>query len=441
MMCLTYSPILGGEPLSHEPQIAVVPLDTENIFCSRDAPLFKESPEIGCLTGKPQQQITGRWRGRVDTDFIWSEQDYENLAAFGDLSDVVGLRRARIGVEGELASWGRYIAEIDLASGEVVLRDLFVGFHRAEELHEIRVGHYREPFSLEGSTSATSFAFMERAPINTLDPARNWGLAWFGWNEHEDSTFAIGLFQSASGPSDLQGGDGDDTAATARWTVLPYEEGDRLVHLGIALSSRLPNNGIVLINQQPRSPLLELGDSSSTPFLPTLRIPADFQQLFNVQGAIQNGPLILQAEWYGSWIDQTGGSPVFLHGSYVDASCFLNGGRRVYSKQQGAFGAVQVDHPVLRHFSSKSSQESRGWGAWEATARLAYLDFNDGNLPSGPIPGQSTGVELVQATFGVNWYLADRLRILFNYSLASPQNPTSDEGVANIFGMRLGAFW
>ncbi|HWL11265.1 MAG TPA: porin [Planctomicrobium sp.] len=122
-----------------------------------------------------------------------------------------------------------------------MLRDLFIGFRNPGDLHEIRVGHFREPFSLEGSTSVNSFAFMERSPINALDPARNWGLAWFGWNEQEDSTFAIGLFQSGTGPSDFQGGDGDDTAVTARWTMLPYEEGDRLIHLGFALSSRLPD--------------------------------------------------------------------------------------------------------------------------------------------------------------------------------------------------------
>jgi|GEM_PF-5006026 len=60
---------------------------------------------------------------------------------------------------------------------------------------------------------------MERSPVNTLDPSRNWGLAWFGWNEQEDSTFAIGLFQSGTGPSDLQGGDGD-----GRWIRCVYDK-------------------------------------------------------------------------------------------------------------------------------------------------------------------------------------------------------------------------
>jgi len=440
MICLAGSPARGDLPPGIETQSTVADLNVEELFRPSWDSLFAGPSDIGCLGDEQHRQITCRWRGRLDTDFLWSEQDQENVAAFGELNDAVGLRRARIGVEGELASWGRYIAEIDLASGDVVLRDLFVGFRQPGDLHEVRVGHFREPFSLEGGTSANSFAFMERSSVNTLDPARNWGLAWFGWNEQEDSTFALGLFQSGTGPSDLQGGDGDDTAVTGRWTLLPYVEGNQLFHLGLALSSRFPNNGIVLINQQPRSPLLDLGDSSSSPFLPTLRIPADFQQLFNVQAAFQNGPLTVQAEWYGSFIDQNDGSPVFLHGSYLDLSYFLSGGHRTYLKQQGTFGAVHVEHPVLKHFSSGSSQKSRGYGAWEVTARMAYMDFDDHDLPLNSL-GQPSGVELMQATFGVNWYLADRLRILFNYSLAAPRNATSNEGLAHLFGTRLGVFW
>src|SRR5262245_42654161 len=58
----------------------------------------------------PDEHITRTWplgpectlriRGRVDTDFIASSQSAANVATFGDLGDVAGLRRARIGVEG-----------------------------------------------------------------------------------------------------------------------------------------------------------------------------------------------------------------------------------------------------------------------------------------------------------------------------------------------------
>lgn len=65
-----------------------------------------------------------RFRGRIDTDFLWSDQTAINTETFGYLGDIVGLRRARIGAEGHLSSVSRYVGEIDLATGDVVVRDL-----------------------------------------------------------------------------------------------------------------------------------------------------------------------------------------------------------------------------------------------------------------------------------------------------------------------------
>jgi phosphate-selective porin OprO/OprP len=97
---------------------------------------------------------------------------------------------------------------------------------------------------LEGGASANSFAFMERSAINTLDPARNWGLGFNRYDYASDSTLAIGLFRSGSGPFDIKNSDGSDTAFTARWTKLAWNEnnGERLMHFGVAISERVPNN-------------------------------------------------------------------------------------------------------------------------------------------------------------------------------------------------------
>ena len=77
---------------------------------------------------------------------------------------------------------------------------------------------------------------------------------------------------------------------------------------------------------------------------------------------------------------------------------------------------------------------------WEMTARFAYLDFFDRNTPLGP-NGQLVGIQLPAATFGVNWYLADRVRLMFNYSYEVPNEPNTGSSVANIYATRLGVFW
>ena len=77
-------------------------------------------------------------------------------------------------------------------------------------------------------------------------------------------------------------------------------------------------------------------------------------------------------------------------------------------------GLFRVTRPWLR--GPAAADRPHGWGAWELTARFTYLDFFDPDTPPGP-SGQLIGIRLPQPTFGVNWYMSDRVRLMFNYSL------------------------
>ncbi len=423
----------GGEfPQTMPTSLESLPREFPDDLLTRVQPIWRPA-------GESKSAYTLRLRGRIDTDSIWSHQSPANTNTFGELQDVVGLRRARIGVEGELDSYGRYVAEIDLASGFVVPRDVYAALGQRQNSVEAQVGHFREPFSLEGGTSARHFAFMERSPVNLLDPARNWGVGLFHEQPDSNSSVGIGAFYAGTDAGDFQGGDGSTVGLTSRLTTAPINQrnGEQLLHFGIALSERIPENGVIIINQQPSSPLLDLGDSSTSPFVPIIRIPATFQQLVNLQFAAANGPLWAQAEWYGSLIDQTGGGLVFFRGCHADVGYFMTGEHRKYDPSSGVLGAIHVNRPFL---AGRNEREQRGWGAWELTGRLAYLDFVDSDTPLGT-NGQQVGIQLTQATFGANWYLTDWMRIMFNYSYVIPHELNSGTSSANIFGTRLAVFW
>lgn len=381
------------------------------------------------------ETLSYRFRGRIDADFIWSEQSEKNETDFGQLGDAFGLRRARLGVEGEFSSDGSYVAEIDLASGSVVIRDLYVA--QEGEIGRRHAGHFREPFSLEGGTSARYYAFMERSPINVLDPARNWGLALFEIPLLDETLLHGGAFYGSPDQNDLEGGDGSTAGVTAKLTSAPINdaEGTKLLHYGFAIAERLPVNGVILVNEQPRSPLLEFNDSTTSAFVPTIVIPANFQHILNAQLAVGRDAFWTQAEWYGTFIDQSAGGTVFYHGCYVDAGYFLTGEHREYDARSGVLGPIRVQRPFLaRHGVGGGS------GAWEVVARFAWLDFFDADAPLSA-SGNASGVQLPQATFGVNWYLSDQLRLMFNYSYAEPSLPATGESSAGIFATRIGYFW
>lgn len=103
--------VLGEVLTSHDSFVSNSP----GVYPADSGPLWPRTWDFG-------EGYTFKLRGRVDTDAIWSSQSAANTATFGDLADVVGLRRARIGAEGELREARRYVAEIDLATGFVVPR-------------------------------------------------------------------------------------------------------------------------------------------------------------------------------------------------------------------------------------------------------------------------------------------------------------------------------
>ena len=51
------------------------------------------------------------------------------------------------------------------------------------------------------------------------------------------------------------------------------------------------------------------------------------------------------------------------------------------------------------------------------------------------------GVQLPQASLGVNWYLADRLRIMFDYTYSAPYEHNIGSNAASTFSTRLAMFW
>ena len=62
---------------------------------------------------------------------------------------------------------------------------------------------------------------------------------------------------------------------------------------------------------------------------------------------------------------------------------------------------------------------------------MTCLDFQDDDTPSGPA-GQLVGIRLPQGTLGVNWYLADHIRLMFNYTCALPDEPNTGTSAASI---------
>lgn len=379
-------------------------------------------------------------RGRIEADATVAAQSSASQAEIGDLQNGFGFRRVRLGAQGTIEDSASWVSEVELAGGNVRLRDVFIGLDAVPGTQQIRIGHFREPYSLEGMTSSNFITFMERASINVLSPARNWGVCGYWWSESERVLFTLGAFRDGTGSNGQSVGDGDNWAYTARLTGLPIYEPDdttfRLVHLGAAFSQRVPPNDVINFTPRTGSNLLTVEDNPGSPFLPSLSFNAGSYQLYNLQAASVLGSLSFQAEWSAAAVQQNDAGTVFVSGFYVASSYFLTGEHRGYNRTRGSFDRVDVLRPVVR----STSDQNCGWGAFELASRFGYLDFSSPSLPVDS-DGVDVRTHLYELTFGANWYLNSYTRIMLDYTAGIPDPADYDPTVAHIFGIRTALYW
>lgn len=379
-------------------------------------------------------------RGRIEADASRAVQSEQSKAMIGDLQNGYGFRRVRLGAFGNLGDAASWLSEVELAGNNVRLRDVFIGLETSPYVRQVRVGQFREPYSLEGMTSSNFLTFMERAPTNVLSPTRNWGVCGYWWPEDEMWLFTMGFFRDGTQSSGQSLGDDESWAYTARLTGLliyePDAENFSLVHFGGAASQRRPPNDTIVFTPSTGSSLVTVEDNPGSPFLPTLTLNTNSYQLYNLQAAAVYGPLSVQWEWLAANVQQISAGSVYTHGTYLYGSYFLTGEHRGYDRTRGAFSRVEV----LRPFTRSRNRSDSGYGAVEAAVRFAYFDLDSPNLPLDA-NGQPAQTVLYEVTTGLNWYLNSNLRVMFDYTAGMPDKVAFGSTVAHIFGVRTALYW
>jgi phosphate-selective porin OprO/OprP len=384
-------------------------VDTTKAAAPNDFKVFwKDAPRFETNDG----DFTLKLGGRIQTDAVAIDADDDVEDEVGNVENGVEFRRARISLEGELYERYEFKMQYDFAGGESTFKDVYVGMTKIPWVGGVRVGQFKEPFSLEELTSSNYGTFLERGLPNAFAPARNTGIQLANHVLGDRMTWAAGAFRDTDDFGDRIG-DGEWNF-TGRVTGLPwYDDEAHLLHLGTAYSFRNPNDGEVGFSQRP--------EIHTTPrYVNTSAIPADDYQLLGLEGAFVFGPASVQAEWIRSDVNADASANPDFHGWYAYASWFITGDHRVYKPAEGAFDKVKPAHPFLWG-------ENAGAGAWEVAARYSQIDLDDSNIDGG---------QLDDVTLGVNWYLNTNFRIMANYIFAD----LDDVGDTHAFTMRFQFF-
>jgi len=338
--------------------------------------------------------------GRIHIESATFAEDGDLERRLGTtFEDGIEFRRARLYFSATVYNDIEIKAQYDFAGGDADLKDVFIGLKNVPYLGHIRVGHFKEPFSLEQAASSNTNIFLERSLVNTFVPGRNTGFISYHNMLDKRMSFAAGVFRKTDSFGNGQGG--RDYSVTARVTGLPVYEDDgrKLVHLGASYSFRNYRDNTVRFRARPGVHL--------APYVAdTGNIPADTGNILGVEAAWVNGPLSVQGEYVFADIqgrNRLVGDPNFW-AAMIQASYFLTGEHRPYNKKSGDFRRLKP----LKNF-----RQDGGGGAWELAAQFSYMSLNDGFVQGG---------RLKNLALGLNWHLNPNMRSMWQYVLSDPSN-------------------
>ena len=357
--------------------------------------------------------------GRIFSDLLntYSHGDLPDsirpLGDFNNRNDEAYMRSVRLNIEGTMYEDYFYNFEYEF-NGDINtktevdgLRDMYIGMKNIPFIGSVSVGHMKEPFSLEESTSHSNTIFLERSLANVFAPGFSWGVGIHNAVLDDRVTFAGGIFLNSDNSGTTSYGDAWNL--TARVTGLPWYGGkDKLLHIGTSYSLRNPKEGgfvtadhTIRFRQRPdmytRDYIVDTGT-----------FDINKENRLGLESAFVYGPFSLQGEFIGTWLepyDTAQDSTGFLYGGYGALSYIITGEHRIYDKNDGRFKGVIPD----KNFSLKNfSLKDRSWGAWEITARWSYLSLEDKDM-------DIQGGKAFATTVGLNWYLNPNMRIMLNW--------------------------
>ena len=358
------------------------------------------------------------------------------------LNDGAALRRARLGVEGTFFKNSFYKFEYDFTRGNGLnaggITDAYIG-HTFSKPFSLKVGAFKEPFSLEEATSNRYTTFIERnMAVNAFVDNMNTYKVGVGANFVQDrwlvassfQTEGVGGYNNAYGSNNKfdsattgsaigvnggvnRNGGGGDTSWEVNTRVVgtPWMESKtKFLHVGasgsyIAINNNylnggtFSNGGVIysngLASNVDRSGILSTGNLTNSNGAGHKEVNNVIR--FGAESAVVYGPFSAQSEYIQTNLSGTGYNSTSLSGYYGYTTYFLTGESRNYKSKTGSWDRIKPNH----NFDLKG-----GLGAWELAAGYDYL-----NLTAGQVNGGRASL----GKFGVNWYLNSHVRVMANY--------------------------
>jgi|Laugresbdmm110sn_1035088.scaffolds.fasta_scaffold33598_2 phosphate-selective porin OprO/OprP len=179
-------------------------------------------------------QVEAKVTGRVHFDarnFSTSYNAYPDRdgASLGDSFEV---RRARIGISGSINKDIGYEVVGNAVGGNTNFVDTAWGNYGFNKKAQVRVGRFKQPFSMEEQSSSNNVSFMERSYGNQMVPGKRLGVMMHG-EPMKGMTYGVSVYQD--GFNELTNQSSLGTKQAARFTLNLAEMNDikdTVLHIG-----------------------------------------------------------------------------------------------------------------------------------------------------------------------------------------------------------------
>ena len=417
------------------------------------------APTFESEDGKYSLSVTGR----IHWDGAWYDQEDNtqqlngvnvNPTVVNDLNSGTNLRRARLGVNGVIDEVWDYELVIDAgdsSAADVQIDQIWLAYTDLEPV-TLKLGRHKTPNGFDELTSSNDIPFIERSSTNNLatGPAGAKRVGLSGVASGDFWWAGAGVF----GANWNEEADDEQVSVNGRLAFAPIRmKNEYALHIGASGYHIFePNQGAANTIRFRDRPNIRV-DANRWVDANTSFGDSGYMVGLEAAGQYQNFWINGEYNWFGyeekfnpNDSRRQRGEQDF-YGYYVQAGWVMTGEPRPYSMSKAAWSGVKPDNPF--------SLANMGWGAWELAFRYDYVDLNDGEhsfAPDGTFLG-TRGGEQETYTAGLNWYVNDYIRFMFNWihadidrigtnnDCATGANCPSSGDVFDVYAMRAQVKW
>ncbi|MDP5117358.1 MAG: OprO/OprP family phosphate-selective porin [Burkholderiaceae bacterium] len=423
-------------------------------------------------------QVEAKVTGRVQFDARNISNDY-NASVDRDSSsvgDAFEVRRARVGVSGKINKDISYEVVGNGVGKSTNWIDTAYGNYGFNKKAQVRVGRFKQPFSLEEQTSSNNIDFMERSYGNQMVPGKRLGAMMHG-APMKGLTYAASVYQDGFNEITNQSSIGSKAAARFTLNLAELQDiKDTVLHVGAGYTggeSRVVpvNSGntssspdettratIVALRSENRGQSnvyraqiggdkLRTSATASTAF--GYNVTANNaitinQKLRGIELAGARGPFKFQMETFNSKYDASGtvqdldsigageahAMGVQVKAEYMEFMYNITGESWADAYKGGAFGGIKPKSIFMKDYGGVVGN---GTGAWQVGFRTSKYTSNQavssstctttGSCVSTVTTGTTAYGSRVQNsetartnTYALNWILNPNARVMFNYA-------------------------